>query len=95
MDLLLVLAIPVVLALAALRWGADSREGFVSEEECLARYGVVWDATPANPPRRHVVCGVDGAAVDGGAAASPRYGRLSFYVHELRLRQAKRASQAG
>ncbi len=46
MDLLLVLAIPVVLALAALRWGADSREGLLSEEARLARYGVVWEDRP-------------------------------------------------
>ncbi len=54
MDLLLVLAIPIVLALAALRWGADSREGFLSEEARLAGYGVVWEDQPQSPPRRHV-----------------------------------------
>ncbi len=51
MDLLLVLAIPVILALAALRWGADSREGLLSEEARLARYGVVWDAPAARQSR--------------------------------------------
>ncbi len=51
MDLLLVLAIPVILALAALRWGVDSREGLLSEEAHLARYGVVWDAPAARQSR--------------------------------------------
>ena len=45
MDLLLVLAIPVALALAALRWGADSRDTITSEEARLARYGFVWEHT--------------------------------------------------
>ena len=45
MDLLLVLAIPILLALAALRWGADSRDTVLSEEARLARYGFAWEHT--------------------------------------------------
>lgn len=43
MDALLVLAILIVLALVAPRWGADTRPRFESQEHALAARGIVWD----------------------------------------------------
>jgi hypothetical protein len=43
MDAVVVLVLLMFLALAAPRWGADSRAGLESEEEALAARGVVWD----------------------------------------------------
>ncbi len=43
MDALLVLAILIVLALAAPRWGTDSSPHFESQEHALAARGIVWD----------------------------------------------------
>jgi hypothetical protein len=42
MELLLMITASVLLALAAQRWGYDSRPGFVSKEHELARHGVTW-----------------------------------------------------
>jgi hypothetical protein len=44
MDALLILGLLIALALAAPRWGADTRLRLESEEHALASRGVVWEA---------------------------------------------------
>jgi hypothetical protein len=43
MDASLVLGLFVALAVAAARWGHDSREGVRSKEQDLAAHGVCWE----------------------------------------------------
>jgi hypothetical protein len=42
MELLLLITAFILFALAAYRWGVDSRPGFISKEHELARRGVTW-----------------------------------------------------
>jgi hypothetical protein len=44
MDALLILGLLIALALAAPRWGVDTRRRLESEEDALAARGVVWEA---------------------------------------------------
>jgi len=44
MELLVLLIVLVALAVLALRFGQDTREGVASEEEHLARLGLDWGA---------------------------------------------------
>jgi len=50
MEPLLVLGAFIALAVLALRFGQDSRQGAVSPEEILARQGVRWDIQVDNDP---------------------------------------------
>jgi hypothetical protein len=47
MELIIALGLLVGLALAAARWGTDSREWPRSKEERLAGFGVRWEDRPA------------------------------------------------
>jgi hypothetical protein len=42
----------ILLAVTAMRYGADSREAFVSKERELAARGMEWGIPPATPRRR-------------------------------------------
>jgi hypothetical protein len=42
MELLLLIMAFILFAVAAYRWGFDSRPGFISKEHELARRGVTW-----------------------------------------------------
>lgn len=41
------LAVLILLAIASLRYGVDSREAFASAEHELARRGIVWSVAPS------------------------------------------------
>jgi hypothetical protein len=43
MDALLVLGLLIAVALAAPRWGADSRPAICSKDRALAGWGVTWE----------------------------------------------------
>ncbi len=46
MDALLVLGSFVGLAVAALQWGRDTRDAFMSDEQRLAGHGLRWNGRP-------------------------------------------------
>ena len=50
MELIIAVAILVVLAVLALRFGYDSRDGIPTEERKLARRGTTWDDLHADSP---------------------------------------------
>jgi hypothetical protein len=55
MEILLVVGGLLGLAILAMRFGYDSRDGVRSEEQVLATFGFTWDRTPRGPhqpPRR-------------------------------------------
>jgi hypothetical protein len=42
----------ISLAVTSMRYGADSREAFISKERELASRGIAWDRPPATQSRR-------------------------------------------
>ena len=47
----------ILIAVTSMRFGVDSREGFVSKERELARRGIVWDRSPATRDRQPSAAG--------------------------------------
>jgi hypothetical protein len=67
MELLLLITASILFALAAARWGVDSRPGFVSKEHEFARRGIVWPDRGA----AGVLTGVGSPLLPGGAGLGP------------------------
>jgi hypothetical protein len=42
----------ILIAVTAMRFGVDSREGFATKERELARHGIVWDRSSATRDRQ-------------------------------------------
>jgi hypothetical protein len=47
----------ILIAVTSMRFGVDSREGFVSKERELARRGVIWDRSSATRDRQPSAAG--------------------------------------
>ena len=88
MELLLLIAASILFALAACRWGVDSRPGFVSKEHELARRGIIWPDRGA----AGVLTGIGSPVLPGGAGLGrlrPLRPRL-YSRHRLLLRSRGR-----
>jgi hypothetical protein len=47
----------ILIAVTSMRFGVDSREGFVAKERELARRGVIWDRSSATRDRQSSAAG--------------------------------------
>jgi hypothetical protein len=47
----------ILIAVTSMRFGVDSREGFVAKERELARRGVIWDRSSATRDRQPSAAG--------------------------------------
>ncbi len=84
MELLLLITAAILFALAAYRWGVDSRPGFVSKEHELARRGIIWPDRGA----AGVLTGIGSPLLPGGAGLGNRPHAPRLYSRHRFLRRS-------